>query len=64
MVSVREKAPKEASGMEQRDERKRTTAEASKKLNGDIKTGLSTEVRDESSGSLSTGWVVFGVEVA
>ena len=34
------------------------------KLNGGIKTGPCTEVRDESSGSLLTGWVVSGVEVA
>ncbi len=50
--------------MKQRDERKRTTAEASKKLTGDIKTGSCIEVRDESSGSLSIGWVVSGVEAA
>jgi hypothetical protein len=50
--------------MKQRDERKRIIAEASKKLTGDIKTGSCTVVRDESSGSLSTGWVVSGVEVA
>ncbi len=43
--------------MKQRDERKRTTAEASKKLTGDIKTGSCIVVREESSGSLSTGWV-------
>ena len=50
--------------MKQRDERKRTIVEASKKLIGDIKTGSCTVIRDESSGSLSTGWVVSGVEVA
>ncbi len=50
--------------MKQRDERKRTTAEASKKLTGDIKTGPCIEVRDESSGCLLIGWVVSGVEVA
>ena len=61
VVSVREKAPKEASGMEQRDERKRTTAEASKAAMGDIETGSSCGVRDESSGCLLTGWVVSGV---
>jgi hypothetical protein len=64
VVSVREKASVKTSCMEQRDERKRTTAEASKKLNGGIKTGCCTVVRDESSGSLLTGWVVSGVEVA
>ncbi len=47
--------------MKQRDERKRTIAEASKKLTGDIKTGSCTVVRDESSGSLFIGWVVSGV---
>ncbi len=50
--------------MKQRDERKRIIAEASKKLTGDIKTGFCIEVREESSGSLSIGWVVSGVEVA
>ena len=64
VVSVREKASVKTSCVEQRDERKRTTAEASKKLFGDIKTGCCTVVRDESSGSLLTGWVVSGVEVA
>ena len=34
VVSVREMAPKDASGMGQRDERKRTTAEASKAAMG------------------------------
>ena len=61
VVSVREKASKEASGMEQRDERKRTTAEASKAAMGDIETGSCCMVRDESSGCLLTGWVVSGV---
>ena len=64
VVSVREKASVKTSCVEQRDERKRTTAEASKKLFGDIKTGCCTVVRDESSGSLLTGWVVSGVKVA
>ena len=47
VVSVREKAPQEASCMEQRDERKRTTDDASKTLSGDIKTGSCIVVRDE-----------------
>ena len=64
VVSVREKASVKTSCVGQRDERKRTTAEASKKLFGDIKAGCCTVVRDESSGSLLTGWVVSGVEVA
>ena len=44
VVSVREKASVKTSCVEQRDERKRTTAEASKKLFGDIKTGCRTVV--------------------
>jgi hypothetical protein len=44
VVSVREKASQEASGKTQRDERKRTTAEASKAKTGDIKTGASCVV--------------------
>jgi hypothetical protein len=50
--------------VEQRDERKRTTAEASKRSFGDIKIGFCIVVRDESSASLLTGWVVSGVKVA
>ena len=50
--------------MEQRDERNRTTAEASKAELCDIETGSCVVVRDESGGSLLTGQVVSGVEVA
>jgi len=64
VVSVREKASVKTSCVEQRDERKRTTAEASKRLIGDIKTGSCFVAWEESSGSLLTGWVVSGVEVA
>jgi hypothetical protein len=64
VVSVREKASVKTSCVEQRDERKRTTAEASKRLLGDIKTGSCIVAWEESSGSLLTGWVVSGVEVA
>ena len=64
MVSVREKASKETSCVEQRDERERTIAEASKAKSADIKTGSCVVIRDESSGSLCIGWAVSGVEVA
>jgi hypothetical protein len=47
--------------MEQQDERKRTTAEASKAATVDIKTGSCCGVWDESSGRLLTGWMVSGV---
>jgi len=61
VVSVREKSPMKAAGMEQRDERKRTTAEVSKAATDDVKTGSCCEVRDQSSGRLLTGWMVSGV---
>ena len=61
MVSVREKASQEASGEKQRDERKRTTAEASKEKSGDIKTESDCVAREGSSGCLLIGWVVSGV---
>jgi hypothetical protein len=61
VVSVREKLPMKVTGMEQRDERKRTTADASKAQSDDIKTGSCCVVRDQSSGRLLTGWVVSGV---
>ena len=64
VVSVREKASSKTSCVEQRDERKRTTAEASKAKSGDIETGSCFVVRDESGGSLLTGQVVSGVEAA
>ena len=64
MVSVREKASLKTSCVEQRDERKRTTDEASKAFSDDIETGSCVVVRDEFGGSLLTGWVVSGVEVA
>jgi len=61
VVSVREKLPMKVTGMEQRDERKRTTADASKAHMVDIKTGSGCVVRDKFSGCLLTGWVVSGV---
>jgi len=39
VVSGEEKASQETSGMKQRDERKRTIADASKSKTGDIETG-------------------------
>ncbi len=50
--------------MKQRDERKRTTDEASKTKSGDIETRSKAVVWEESSGCLLIGWVVSGVEVA
>ena len=64
VVSVREKASVKTSCVEQQDERKRTTAEASKRSFSDIKTGFCIVIWEESSGSLPTGWVVSGVKVA
>ena len=61
VVSVREKSPVKVAGMEQRDERKRTTADASKAVTDDIKTGSCCAVREEPSGCLLIGWVVSGV---
>ena len=46
------------------DERERTTAEASKAYSGGIETGSCVVARDESGGSLLTGQVVSGLEVA
>ena len=61
VVSVREKASIEASCKLSRDERKRTTVEASKAQTGDIETRSCCRVWEESSGSLLTGWMVSGV---
>jgi hypothetical protein len=50
-----------ASCMDERDERKRTSDEASKTPFDDIKTGVFTLLREEHSGYLPTGYAVSGV---
>jgi hypothetical protein len=49
------------SGMDERDERKRTSVEASKLLSDDIKTEGSPLLQEEYGGDLPTGHAVSGV---
>jgi hypothetical protein len=50
--------------MDERDERKRISGEASKTDSGDIKTGVSPQLREKYGGNLRIGHAVSGVEEA